>query len=191
MNPLNELFWQNERELLFNILFPVVEDCVLSGAKNATDNLVSDLGIGVDWALVNDIAVDWSKRYTFELVKGITDTSQSFLQKVIPEWIESGKPLDELINDPALVNMFGKIRAEMIAVTEVTRSFAQGNMASWKGSGVVNGKEWMTAEDEIVCPICQPLSGDSVALNQNFEGGYDTPPAHPRCRCWISPVINV
>lgn len=185
---LDETFWTNEKELLFNVLFPLVSDAALTGAENAITDLVDSLGIGTDWALVNDAVRDWAKRYTFELVGGITNTSRTFLQKAVADWIESGQPLDSLISD--VERMFSRNRAEMIAITEVTRAFAEGNLASWKASGVVNGKRWMTAEDELVCPICAPLANSEAELNGNFEGNLDSPPAHIRCRCWVQPIVR-
>ena len=61
-------------------------------------------------------------------------------------------------------------------------------IAAWRESGVVAGREWNTAVDELVCPICGPLHGKFAPYGEPFEGGYDSPPAHPRCRCWISAV---
>lgn len=189
MNPLNDVFWTNEKELLFNILFPLISDAALTGAENAMTDLVETVGVGLDWALVNEIARDWARRYTFDLVGGITDTLRKFLQKELDEWIQSGQPLDELIKQ--IEPMFGKNRAEMISVTEITRAFYNGNVASWKASGVVNGKIWRTAEDELVCPICEPLANTETTLDNSFEGGLDGPPAHVRCRCWASPSVRV
>ena len=85
-------------------------------------------------------------------------------------------------------NLFSRNRASMIAVTETTRAYASGNEAAWRASQVVEGKEWMTAYDEAVCPICAPLSGKIVKLNESF-GRVDKPPAHVNCRCWIVPVV--
>lgn len=187
--PLDEVFWLNERELLFNILFPLISDAALTGAENAMADLVETVGVGLDWALVNEVARNWAREYTYNLVGGITDTSRKFLQKELDEWIQSGQPLDELIKQ--IEPMFGKNRAEMISVTEITRAFASGNLASWKTSGVVDGKKWMTAQDELVCPICEPLANTEAGLDGNFEGGLDSPPAHVRCRCWVQPVVKV
>jgi hypothetical protein len=41
------------------------------------------------------------------------------------------------------------------------------------------------------CPICAPLNGKVIAINEAFDGMYDSPPSHPRCRCWLTPVIEV
>ena len=85
--------------------------------------------------------------------------------------------------------MFGEIRAEMIAITEATRAFSEGNIQEWLASGVVDGIKWMTAEDELVCPICEPLDGKEGSLTDGIEGLK--PPAHVRCRCWLEPVMKV
>lgn len=177
--PLSEEFWKGERERLFNVLFPLVTDAALTGAENA----ITDLGVGVDWELVNKAVKKWAKKYTFDLVGGINETSKTFLQKAVSEWIESGQPLDDLIED--IESMFSTNRAEMISITEVTRAFAEGNIASWKASEVVDGKKWMTAQDELVCEICEPLAGVESSLDE------DAPPAHVRCRCWVSPVVKI
>ena len=47
---------------------------------------------------------------------------------------------------------------------------------------------WITSVDERVCPICGPLHGVVVPLTAQFDGGFDGPPAHPRCRCDIAPA---
>ena len=185
---MDENFWINERQLLFRILFPLINDAALTGAGNAMTDLVNEIGVGLDWALINVAAREWAERYTFELVRGITDTSQRLLSEALPNFIESGEPLDALID--ILEPSFGKTRAEMIAVTEVTRSFAQGNLTAWQASEVVDGKRWMTVEDERVCPICEPLDNQVVPLIELFDSQFDTPPAHVRCRCWIQPVVE-
>jgi SPP1 gp7 family putative phage head morphogenesis protein len=191
---LDDLFWSAERQLLFDLLFPLLFGAGVDGAQSSLDDLI-EIGIGVDWGLVNKAVRDWAKGYTFDLVRGITQTTREFLQSAEAEWIESGAPLDALIDQ--IAPMFGKTRAEMIAVTETTRCFAEGNLATWRQSGVVNKKVWMTAEDEIVCSICEPLGGMTVGLDENGftteQGGIGltAPPAHVRCRCWLQPVVEV
>ena len=86
-------------------------------------------------------------------------------------------------------HLFSRTRAGMIAVTEVTRAYAAGNVAAWQASRVVQGKEWMTATDEVVCPICGPLRGQIARLNEPFGGRIMNPPAHVNCRCWVVPVV--
>lgn len=182
---LNDVFWTNERELLFNILFPLISDAALTGAENAMTDLVETIGVGIDWALVNEVARDWARKYTYDLVGDITDTSREFLQKELDEWIQSGQPLDELIKQ--IEPMFGKNRAEMIASTEITRAFQSGNVASWKSSGVVDKFIYNTVFDERVCPICEPLNNQEFDLDDNEH----SPPLHVRCRCFSKPKVII
>lgn len=189
---LDNFFWINERDILFELLFPILFKAAISGAQDALEELTT-IGIGVDWGLVNEAVRDWAKRYTYDLVSGITETSKKFLQEAEAEWIESGAPLDVLIDQ--ITPMFGSVRAEMIAVTETTRVFAAGNLATWRTSGVVKKKKWYTAEDELVCPICGPLADtEPIGIDDSWltpDGPVDGPPAHVRCRCWVQPVVEV
>lgn len=185
--------WSAAAQSLFNILFPLLRNAALEGAQTALDGLL-DVGVGVSWELVNEAVVNWARAYTGNLITGINGTSQRFVQARVSEWIASGEPLDAL--EQSLRPMFGKVRSEMIAVTETTNAFAQGNLATWRESGVVDGKRWQTAVDDRVCPICQPLQGMEVGLDENgftTEAGgigLEAPPAHVRCRCWLQPVVN-
>lgn len=89
--------------------------------------------------------------------------------------------------------IFNVDRARMIAETEATRAYAQGKVVGYQASGLAdfppekvppddshvrcrcdvtlerqpNGEWhwiWLTARDELVCPICAPLDGQSVGL---------------------------
>ncbi len=144
-------------------------------------------GIAVDWTLANEAAGAWAQGYSFELVNGIKSTTRTTLQREIAGFTDSGETFQQFSRRLEASELFSKGRAELIATTEVTRAYAQGNKAAWKESGVVEGQEWNTANDELVCPICGPLDGEQTGLDDDFENGVNFP-AHPRCRCWPTPV---
>ena len=83
-----------------------------------------------------------------------------------------------------LKSLFGKDKKEK----PTTRTDLDVNQ--WKKEGVVEGKRWNTAVDELVCPICGPLHNVVVGINETFPGGYQNPPAHPNCRCGLTPVVE-
>ena len=175
----------------------LVEDWALAGADFGREQVervafgtkqVND-GVAVDWALANNAAIEWAQDYGFGLVSGIEGTTISRLQREISGFADSGETFQQFSRRLAASDLFSPQRAEMIAITEVTRAFAQGNILAWGESGVTEGKEWNTANDELVCPICGPLDGEQVKLKDEFFGGFDGPPAHPRCRCWLTPVV--
>lgn len=113
--------------------------------------------IEFDWTLVNSQVLEYLKTYLFELVGGLHANSVAAVRQAVSRWVENGLPLQDLVDE--LTPMFGPVRAEMIASTEVTRAFAMANLAYWKASGTVDKVSWRTANDERVCPICSALGG--------------------------------
>jgi hypothetical protein len=54
-------------------------------------------------------------------------------------------------------------------------------------------KIWITAHDERVCPVCGPLHGQKVLVNEQFktkEGDFWSPGVHPNCRCVVRLIEN-
>ena len=167
-------------------------DAAGAGVNMALDEL-ERIGIGFDYTLVNTRAQEWAKRYSYELIQGINDTTKQAVQQAVERWYGNGEPLQALIDD--LQPAFSKKRARLIAQTETTRAAAEGNRYGYKESGVVTGLVWKTVNDgERVCPICKELDGKIVSI----EGGrfydelpaeirdkmkrtFEIPPSHPGC----------
>jgi SPP1 gp7 family putative phage head morphogenesis protein len=181
------------RQRLYNALLPTVELGAVEG-RRVIEREVLGVKVSIfdpefNWELVNEAARDWLRTYTFNLVRGIDDTTARGLRRAIDDFVQSpSMTVNELGRQ--ISPLFGVDRADMIAITEVTRSFAAGNLEAWRGSGVIEQKRWNTARDELVCPICAPLNGRIVGMDDNF-GNVDAPPAHPRCRCWLTPVVTI
>jgi SPP1 gp7 family putative phage head morphogenesis protein len=155
------------------------------------EQMTKDAGIGVDWALVNKDAAEWASSYTFDLVKGITDNTRDSLQSIISGAITNSLPLADVREQ--IEPLFGPVRAEMIATTEITRASSEGEAATvdrLAEQGIQMRATWLTREDEKVCPICGSLDGTQADDNGVFtsEDGddYDMPPAHPNCRCSLA-----
>jgi hypothetical protein len=70
-------------------------------------------------------------------------------------------------------------------VTEVTRAYAAGELEGVKlaeAAGYRMEQVWHTNRDELVCAICAPNDGKGRSQGWTVAG----PPAHPRCRCWLT-----
>lgn len=80
--------------------------------------------------------------------------------------------------------IYGRGRAERIAVTETTRLAEIAEKAGLevlRTSGIAVQRMWETEADERVCPICRPLHNVPEHL---WPSSYaDGPPAHVNCRC--------
>lgn len=147
---------------------------------------LEQIGFSFDWLLVNTQAREWAHQHAATLVQEINETTRQRIRQAVAEWIESGEPLSALVK--TLSPTFGRQRAEMIAATEITRAYAKANRESYLASGIVGKVRWYAAMDERVCPICGSLHGQEVDVDKEFSVGM--PPAHPRCRCWIVPVVD-
>lgn len=145
------------------------------------------IGMGFDWTLAHTEASKWASQYSFDLVRGINSTTQAQLQTAIEEWFRNPDSLGALRKQ--LTPTFGARRAQLIAQTETTRAAFEGSVLGYEESKVVAEVEWVTVNDERVCPTCGPLNGKRAPLRGTFEGGASVP-AHPGCRCFVRPVIE-
>lgn len=152
-----------------------------AGAGVASETLAR-IGAGFDLTLVHEQAQQWARGYSYDLVRGINNTTRQLLQTAVGDWIGQSRPLSDLV--AAVQPAFGANRAKAVAFTETTRAFAEGNILAFEQSGVVDRFEWATARDERVCPICGGYAGKQFALRGDVR-----PPAHVGCRCWTLPVV--
>lgn len=159
-------------------MLPFYDETTSLAARNG----LTQLPIGVDWEQVNEAVLRLAQREAARFAEQATSTSRTQTSQVIADWVRTGGTMPDLIERVSQV--WEGPRADVAAVTEVTRLYAQGNAAAWEASDVVSGMTWKTANDELVCPICGPLADTDVAF------GDDVPPAHPNCRCWIVPVVK-
>ena len=170
-------FWQDELAIWGKVL-PID---LLRMAQEASQALFALMPVGVDWLLVADAAAEWAHRYAFDLIKDINDTSLRLVSRAIQRFVQTpGATREEL--ETMLRPYFGEVRASMIAVTETTRAYAQGEIETAKiaeRAGLKMIPVWNTSEDELVCAVCGALDGKKGA-----ELNGQVPPAHVRCRCW-------
>lgn len=191
-------FWDQVGKDMAGTLSPFLQQIYL---EQATALMMAQPIGPTDWALINQEAVAWARSYTFDLVRGINRTSQTALQKAVSNFFAQGQTFEEL--ERALSGAFGPIRAEAIAVTEITRAAAEGEYAIAKdlrAQGVDMRAFWETNRDELVCNICAPLQGQEAAgldgLGRPYwvhpvTGKQYTIPAHPRDRCWPRHALPV
>lgn len=135
-------------------------------------------------------ARDFAKQYAYDLIRAVDDTTRQQVSEAVAKWIESGEPLDSL-KDSLTTIFHDPARAQMIAQTEATRAYAAGTQERYRRADVKSVK-WRTVRDGEVCPVCSALAG-TVALLEggfNMKGSVGFPPAHPGCRCWLSPVVE-
>ncbi|RPI55954.1 MAG: hypothetical protein EHM56_04840, partial [Chloroflexi bacterium] len=156
-DPRQFSFWSGEERRFWDKVAPSALSILLAGGTSGESALPPGVRVLVDWDVFNDQAVAYLRQYRLGTLADVNRHTQERAVKLVDDWIQSGESFDVLT--AKLAPLFGKERAERIAVTEVTRLYAEGNQIAWRASGLVSGNRWNTAVDEKVCAICRPLHG--------------------------------
>lgn len=136
--------------------------------------------------------------------KSMLDTDRKKLTDVIAVGIDEGKSMAEIrrqIQDA--FDSMRKNQARLITQTEVIKASNMASVDAFEQSGVVEAKQWLTAEDDRVDEkLCKPMNGRIIDLDgkffkkgdsfNGFKFDYESirwPPIHAGCRCTILPVL--
>jgi SPP1 gp7 family putative phage head morphogenesis protein len=167
----------------------ILGDMAADGGAAALAQVLTDVTPD-NFNQVNARAVEYAKERSAELVTSMEESTRDMLRTRITTAMEEGWSNDKLADSLVDNYAFSDARAETIARTETAYADVQGNLEGYRVSGVVQGKQWIIAQDE-TCDDCIEMDGIIVALSDPFpnEGG-DGPPLHPNCRCDVLPVLT-
>jgi SPP1 gp7 family putative phage head morphogenesis protein len=132
-------------------------------------------------------AIEYARQHCAQLVTKMDDESKTRIAQVIADGIENKIGIDGLERDlrATFMDMSGT-RAEMIARTETCDALEQAFMDRAEELGI-DGKEWVVLSP---CPICEEnAAAGPIGIDETFPSGDIRPPAHPNCRCALSPVL--
>lgn len=157
-------------------------------------NQFENVGLSFAWDLANEEARRWAEGHTGQLITKVNDTTRRSVREAVGAWVDSGESLDILIED--LEPLFGENRARLIAQTETTRAYTEGNLISWREAGYGEGTPevkpplhpgcrcflviqvnddgsaeylYRTNADSRVCPICSPHHETTVGLARRAD----------------------
>jgi len=192
----------DEMAITINFASPALTDLYDKESRAAA----AALGIAEFDILANPAIKRALDRAISLMAESYTETTLELLKSKLDEGISQGASINELTNLVSQIYEYSDdSRAEMVARTEAFRIANDSTKQTWKESGVVKSMRWYTAEDERVCPLCGPLDGKIVSIDQNFFDKGDTvqgsdgstldvsyddvgaPPLHPDCRCYVRP----
>lgn len=200
--------YRDNHHILRDALVAMLMDGAMLGADvgKAQTEAVMDVGVrkatptitGVDWDLINVDALQWvtggglgdsnfGEGYANTLTTAMQGTSERGLQTLVGEWIRNDLSYRQLVTDLER-SLFSRRRAEMVAISETTRAFFEGQRASFIRGQVITQMQWYTVVDERVCSRCGPRHMQITDVHGDFGG--ETPPIHPRCRCFVQGYVG-
>lgn len=188
-------------EYTFNQISPGAIDWV----QRTAGSLIEQWGHSTREALRQLIARGFQEAIPYgKLARMIRDTGIG-LTKQHERWVDRFRARLEAEGFPAskidarverYYRQLLKLRAEMIARTEIARASENARLESWKQAinrGLLDTrrmeKEWLATSDRRVCERCSDLDGtrapapDGIFVSEGGEDGGLGPPAHPACRC--------
>lgn len=142
-----------------------------------------------------------------KFTRSMIDTDKDKMIDIISEGLADGKSIPQIKRQIAnTFEEYSKVQAERITRTEVIRASNMGAIDAWESSGLVTGKQWLTAMDDRVDPLCSYMNGKVVDLKGRYfrkgetlqvgdakttfnYGSIQEPPLHPNCRCTLLPIL--
>lgn len=195
--------WTGATDSLRQAIQPIVFSTLLETGKEAMHEVGRDASMFDPYApALRAYFQDRSLR----VAQDINDETAKQLRASLSEGVAAGESTFDLrARVESVMGSASTMRADRIARTEVAGAQGFADIQAWTQSGVVEGKEWFTAEDEHVCPFCDQLDGSVIGLNDTFFDDGDTyrvgdqaqkisygdiasAPLHPNCRCTLLPV---
>lgn len=160
--------------------------------------------IGIDDPYMAFALRDAVKANVHKFTESMLDTDRDKLIDIITDGVKDGKSVANIRRDieDAFISI-RKVQAERITRTEVIKVSNMAAADAWEQSGVVESKQWLTAEDDRVEPICAAMNGKTIELRGKFfkkgeefmgmtfdYSSIKEPPLHPNCRCVLLPVVT-
>jgi len=168
-----------------------------------------DVGVIGAFDVENSEVQKWLESYTPRFSNKLETVSTDKLRSELIEGIKEGEGVPKLTKRVNLTYAnWNKIRSTTIARSETMRASNRGAIESYRQSGVVEKKIWVTYHDKRTCYSCADLDGKIIALEDNyfnlgdpdevierggrtytFKNDYEdigAPPRHALCRCTIS-----
>ena len=114
------------------------------------------VGLSVDRLQVDAAADNWHKQWNAELTPLIVANTERAAQQQLAKFHAGEQDINAL--RMGLAYWFSRQRADNIATTETTRGFAKASELAYRDAGI-RAWQFLTANDDRVCPICAPLGG--------------------------------
>lgn len=128
-------------------------------------------------------AREWAAKRAIEVFAIVQATSIRKAKAIYSEWKLTTLPVEWLEGE--LRKAMSLERAKLIAENESMAVVNRAAIIVYESVGVVQFVRWTATMDERTCPICGVLHGKTYQLNS-----APRIPAHPRCRCWLRPVVD-
>lgn len=101
-----------------------------------------------------------------------------------------GLDMSQMISRIARLMNIERAKAEVFTRTAVQTASNEAQALLYNANrDILSGVEWTATLDRRTCPVCGSLDGRVWRFGKDYDS-RPRPPAHPRCRCALSPVTK-
>lgn len=186
------------REQLMEYVGPVIRGQFAQVGNDTLDSLgVTDPSV---FSLVNPLVKN-AVQESSEKITRTNETTQQRIRDTLQEGILAGEGIQKLADRiEGVFDEADSSRALTIARTETISSANKAKYTAYVASGVVEGKEWLSVQDENTRDEHRALDGEVVGLDAafrvdiystQFPGGFGEPGMDINCRCTVLPVTQL
>jgi HK97 family phage portal protein len=168
-------------------LTPILMNQVVIAGQAAYD-LISHEDTYLPYKVADKVSENVAK-----FTQSMIDTDRDALSALISNGIDEGLSVPEIRNSiTAEFEDIAQKQSTRITRTEVMRASNLANLDAYRQSGIVEGKQWLTAGATDECAQyegqTEGLDGSFYDSNSDFADG--DPPLHPNCRCVLIPILQ-
>lgn len=140
----SDALWAEHQLNIYNGMLSTVEALAAFGVQKVRETLSPSESAGINWDLANQQAADWARAHAEERSRLISQSTRDKIAKArgkledvygeVATWIEQPEAMGDLVNRITAI-VGDPVRAEAIAVTEATATFADANTNAWAQAG--------------------------------------------------------
>jgi len=182
-------------KLAFDLTNPQAVKWAKQNAARLIKDISSETRNAVKQAIARAVSGEMTTaqvgRYVREIV-GLTERQEqgvfNFYERAIAAGFSDADALDEA---NGYAESLRRYRSEVIARSEVLRAENAGQELLWEqgvASGQLKGleRQWLATDDELTCPICGEMNGQTTPIGEPWKGPdgeeFATPQdSHPQC----------
>ena len=184
----------------FNLKSPEAINWAKTNSSSLITNISSETRKGVQSVIGSAFDLGLPPKDAAKVIRdmvGLTEKQSIAASRYRDKLSNQDRPADQVERMAARYeSKLLRYRGETIARTEIIASAHQGQKEAWQQAvdeGLLDSsetnREWITTDDDRLCPICEPMNGQIVGLDEAFLDGdgedVEEPPVHPNCRCTV------
>lgn len=196
-NPFDRARWIREfRQAVRTLLRDVAQE----GGQMALDDVRDAMEFAIEFNLSAPAVIRFLEERAQRFAVQVNETTWEALKASLSEGMQAGETIEGLAQRVEEIMTERRSSSETIARTEVIGAMNGGSLEGWSQSGVVVGKSWLAALDDLVRDTHRAAHGQVVGIDDNFSVGDGHGP-HPgaigiaaediNCRCSMVPVLDV